>query len=271
MPPDLETAAAETAFRDGLFSGAVPTDVTAADPAEVERRYAVYRNNVVVSLIEALRQRFPVVERLVGEEFAKAMLGAFVRAHPPRSPLMMSYGEELPTFLEGFPPVATLPYLADVARLEIARGVAYHSADAQPIDPQRLSSLAEADPKDLVLRLHPGTAVLRSRFPIFTIWAANQPGAMGREIRMAAGEAVLVARRDLTVVTRPLEPGVAAFVGALLQGTSFARAATTAIAADPQFDASRALAGLLSDRLIVEADLARPRRHERRIPNAANR
>lgn len=253
MPPDPSSQSIEGGFRAGLFTGLIPADVTARDPSEVERRYAVYRNNVLVGLVEALRQRFPVIERLVGDEFARAMFGAFARAHPPRSPLMMRYGEAMPAFLETFPPVGRLPYLADVARLEIARGAAYHAADAAPIGTERLAALAAADPDDLRLELHPGTQVLRSRFPVHSIWAANQPGAEKRRIVMDAGEAALVGRRGLGVVTRRLSVGGATFVEALLGGASFGAAAGAAIGADPEFDASVELARLISDRLIVGA------------------
>ncbi|MEZ5722575.1 MAG: DNA-binding domain-containing protein [Paracoccaceae bacterium] len=61
------------------------------------KRFDVYRNNVVVSLSEALATGFPVVRKLVGEAFFSAMAGVFVRAHPPRSPVLTMYGE-------GFPP-----------------------------------------------------------------------------------------------------------------------------------------------------------------------
>lgn len=73
----------ERAFRAGLWSGRVPDDVTAPAPAEIAARFAVYRNNVRAGLVTALRRRFPVVERLVGAQFAQAMFGEFARAHPP--------------------------------------------------------------------------------------------------------------------------------------------------------------------------------------------
>ncbi len=48
--------------------GSAPT----AAPA-LNRRFAVYRNNVAASLIEAMVQRFPAVCAIVGDEFFRAM------------------------------------------------------------------------------------------------------------------------------------------------------------------------------------------------------
>ena len=56
------------------------------------RRFAVYRNNVAVGLIGALEARYPVSRRIAGDDLFRAMARAFVRAHKPRSPVMIAYG-----------------------------------------------------------------------------------------------------------------------------------------------------------------------------------
>ena len=43
-------------------------------------RFAVYRNNLVVSLVDALADTYPVVQEMVGVEFFRAMAREFVRA-----------------------------------------------------------------------------------------------------------------------------------------------------------------------------------------------
>jgi hypothetical protein len=111
------------AFADSLLAmpPACPPGLTAWNRSDPARRFAVYRNNVMVSLIDALADSFPVTQALVGEEFFRAMAGVFARAHPPRSPVMAHYGDGFAGFIEDFQPAASLPYLADVARLEMLR------------------------------------------------------------------------------------------------------------------------------------------------------
>ena len=74
------------------FAGAV-LDAKVAVPAGLarkaegvpSRRFGVYRNNVYAGLIDVLAGRFPVVARLVGEEFFRAMARDYVEHEPPSS------------------------------------------------------------------------------------------------------------------------------------------------------------------------------------------
>src|SRR5438876_7559091 len=125
-------ASFETAFADALLDAGrpIPHGIIAHNIAVPARRFAVYRNNVVAGLVKALRTNFPVVEKIVGDEFFAAMARVFVTQQPPRAPLLAIYGEAFPAFVAAFEPARELPYLADVARLEAARTRAYHAADA---------------------------------------------------------------------------------------------------------------------------------------------
>jgi len=164
-----------------------PAGLRAFNGSDVTARFAVYRNNVVVSLVGVLADTFPVVRQLVGEEFFGAMARAFVREHPPRSPVMQAYGDTFPAWLEAFEPAAALPYLADMARLEFARLRAFHAADAAAIEPAALAA-ALAEPQQIasmVLTLHPSLAVVASAHPVVSLWAAHQLEAAERDAALA--------------------------------------------------------------------------------------
>jgi hypothetical protein len=137
-------------------------------------RFNVYRNNVTVSLRDALGETFPVVKKLVGEEFFAGMAQAFVREHLPTTPVLMEYGGAFSRFIESFKPAEPLPYLADVARVEWAWLQAYHAADAVPIATDKLVEIEEEDLDDLRFETHPSLWLIESEWPVISIWLAHQ-------------------------------------------------------------------------------------------------
>ncbi|PWE28147.1 DUF2063 domain-containing protein [Pararhodobacter marinus] len=214
-------AATETAFHAALWSPDTPEGLAPADA--LDRRVAVYRNNVRHGLTRALAARFPVVERLVGAEFFSAMAGVFAAAHPPATPVLSEWGGDFPAFLSGFPPVAGLPYLPDVARFEALRGHAYHAADAPVADPAALSA---GDPARLVLTLAPSVHAFASAHPALRIWQANQPGRAPAPPGSGRDHALIARRPDFAIVTEPLDAGSHAILTALLRGVPLGEAAT---------------------------------------------
>ena len=229
-------------FAGGLASGALPPGVTARDPGEAARRFAIHRNNIAHSLGEALAARFPAIRRLVGDAFFAALARAFALAHPPASPVLLGWGGEMPAFLERFPPVASLPYLADVARVETARGEAFHAADRDPLPPEALAAAA-ADPGAARLALHPSVRIVALRHAGATIWAANQPGRAPDGIDVLRPEIALVLRdRAFDVPVRVIGAGDAAFLAALAAGAPALRAAGVAARAEPGHDPGAILA-----------------------------
>ena len=179
-------------LRAALFDGSVPAGVTAV--GDVARRFSVYRNTVHHSLIEALGERFPAVRRLVGAAFFAAAARQFIHESPPSSPLLAEYGAAFPEFLARFEPVAGLPYLADVARLEWLRGRAYHAADADALEPSAFREAVAMAEGDVGISLHPSSALFWSPYPAVSIWRANHDGRT--EPIPPGPEAALVFRRS---------------------------------------------------------------------------
>lgn len=249
MTRHLPSTGREGAFAAALLDPALPppAGLCAAAGHLPRRRFEVYRDNVVGGLVRALASRFPVVERLVGAEFFGAMARAFVFGHPPRSPLMIRYGEEFPAFIETFGPAARrLPYLADLARLEDARTRAFHAADAAPLAAAAFAALDPGRLAELRIRLHPSVRVVPSRHPVVTLWSMHRPGRSPGPIADWRGEDALVARPALEVEVHRLRPGTAAFFLALGRGSPLGDAAEAGAAASEEFDPAAALTALVA-------------------------
>ncbi|MGI9393662.1 MAG: HvfC/BufC family peptide modification chaperone [Boseongicola sp.] len=207
------------------------------------RRFDVYRNNVAVSLTEALETAFPVVAKLVGANNFKILARDFLRAQPPTSPLMMFYGDGLPDFLSTYEPASTIGYLADMARLEIALCESYHAADAAALNPLKLRSLPVHELMETKLEFTPAVRLVRSPWPIHAIWRFNTED-QGPKPAMAE-EDVIVLRAEMDPEPHLLEKGAGDFVFSLISGGTFAAAIESAKAVSGDFDLSETLALLL--------------------------
>jgi hypothetical protein len=224
-----------------------PPELTSWNGSDPSSRFAVYRNNVMSSLVNALADSFPVVHQLVGDEFFRAMAQVYVAATPPRSRILSEYGEAFPTFIASFPPASNLPYLADVARLEFLRIQAYHAADTPALSNEQIGAvLAQPDRLDsMTFELHPSVAVLSSAFAIVSLWAAHQGEMSIAQVDPLRAEHALILRNRLDVEVMGIRPGAALFIQALQTGSSFGAAAERALAVDPEFDLSQHLAHLI--------------------------
>ncbi|OSP54249.1 DUF2063 domain-containing protein [Pseudoruegeria sp. SK021] len=225
-------------------AAAVPAGLTGPDGRPAGKRFDVYRNNVVVSLTEALETGFPVVRKLVGDAFFQAMAGLFLRQHPPQSPVLALYGAEFPEFLAQFPPAQHLAYLADVARLELDLRRAYHAADAPPLDPACLQDLSQDALMATRFTFAPAVTLRTSPYPIHAIWQRNMtPGA---PVPTPGAQTVLISRPEFDPMLDLLDPAQSAFIQSLKNAATFGVALAAATDADPLFDLTPALGLLLA-------------------------
>jgi hypothetical protein len=253
QPGDLQSHRldAQTGYAAG-FAGPLldperppPAFVAGPNGKAANKRYAVYRNNVTVSLINALAATFPATLRITGVDFFRAMARFHVRATPPTSPLLFEYGYDFPDFIERYEYAGSMPWLADVARIERAWLDAYHAADAAPLPPEALASIPSEQLADTILTPHPATRIVRSRYPAVTIFAANRVGGPAARIEASEPEDALVTRPGMEVVVRRLPAGGAVFLTRLLAGEPLAAAAEAALTDDSEFDLSANIAGMI--------------------------
>ena len=193
MPALLEL---QQALRAQLLGDALPPD------HERALRLAIYRNTCLSTLVNALRLSFPAVQRLVGVEFFDGSAREFIRRHPPASAWLNDYGAGFAGFLSGFVPAATLPYLADVVRLEWTVNRALHADDAPGLDLARLAALHQSARSRVSFTAHPGLSLLRLESPADAIWRAvlDQDAAAMAAIDLASGPVHLLIERDASGV-----------------------------------------------------------------------
>jgi Putative DNA-binding domain len=237
-------------FAAAVLGSPVELPIRAATAARAESGLAVHRNNVMSSLIKVLAARFPAVRRLLGEDCFLETVRRFIVAEPPRSPLLLDYGDAFPGFLRSIGEDSCMGHIADVADLEVARGKAYHAADAASLPPQAFAAIPAQRLAGLRLTFHPSVWLLQSRFPIVSLWQANQ-GAGGATSQQERPEAAVIARPMLEVEVWNLPPGGFAFLTALRCGATMAEATEAAMDAAPDFDLVANLSVLIKAQIVT--------------------
>ncbi|WP_323766265.1 DNA-binding domain-containing protein [Marinovum sp.] len=247
----------QAAFRAALLDAgaAVPEGLVDGAGRPAGRRYDVYRNNIASSLGEALKTGFPAVAKLLGVDNFTNLAALYLRQEPPRSPRMMHYGAGFGDFLENFTPLAKYPYLGDVARLEYALRESYHAADALPLDPAALA----LEPEALMaarLSLAPSLRLLRSRYPVVSIWRYNM--VPGSPKPPPAAEDALILRAEFDPEPHVLPEGGAAFIAALQSDKTLGQAYEAALALAPEVDLGAVLSLLISGNALTDLKKGTP-------------
>jgi hypothetical protein len=210
---------------------------------------AVYAATRLGTLTRALALTFPAVQRLVGADFFEAASQRFIREFPPASACLDDYGAALPEFLAAFEPVAELPYLPDVARLEWAVSRALHARDAQPLEVGRLAALDAASLATVRFVPHPSIGLLRLRAPADAIWRAvlaQDPAAMAA-LQLGAGPVyLLIERLARSLEVRRLTPAAWSLTQRLCAGEPWHRALEQM---GPEVIAAEDIHALLADHL----------------------
>ena len=246
-------------FAEALLApqAACPEGVFSSNGAEPASRFAVYRNNVHSALINALAAAYPVARQLVGDEFFRAMAGLYAQAHPPTSPLISEYGSTFADFIQAFEPASSVPYLADVARLERLRVRAYHAADCLVLDQhcvlRQLQGCAQLG--QLRVGLHPSLATLESSYAVVSVWAAHQADGAIASLNPWHAQGGLVLRQGLVVKVFAIDRGSVTFINRLNQGAGLEMAIADALKASDEFDLHLCLTLLISHDAITHLHL----------------
>lgn len=217
------------------------------DGSAATKRFNVYRNNVAVSLTEALEAAFPVVRKLVGDAFFRAMAGVYLRKHPPQSPLMMFYGAAMPQFLHRFEPARSIAYLPDIARIELALRHAYHAADATPVAARALGDLAPDTLLGTRLRIAAATQTIISEYPILAIYRRSTQADAPQPVMQP--ESVLITRAGFDPELHGINAAAAHCIAALQAGKTLGAALATS---DETLDLGAVLGLLLAQGAVTE-------------------
>lgn len=163
-------------FADGLnqHNETVLQHINFSQKLSAQKHLAIYQNSMRANLQNALKEIYPVCVKLVGEEFFIAMINQYISQTPSLQPDLGSYGKTLADFIVTFTPAGSVPYLADIARLEWAWHSIFHAADSSKLDFNKLAACSEHEGENIIFTLPSACFLLTSPYPIHQIWQMNQ-------------------------------------------------------------------------------------------------
>ncbi len=208
-------------FADFLYQHeSVPLHLGNSTDRHFVEGFSIHRNNVHASPVEALRQAFPVVQRLLGGEYFTALCQHYIALHPPRSAVYHEYGATLADFIATFPPLQNMAYLTDIARLEWARLCAFHAGDGLPLraDPASIENLTEILSQPVCW--HPSVTLIFSDHPLFSLWQSQTDMSAPPSRAEWYSDIVLVWRQGMRLRTERITPHTARLMETLKVGVS---------------------------------------------------
>jgi hypothetical protein len=194
-----------------------------------EQGVAAYRGNAAAIAERALAAAYPTVQQLLGNESFAQLARVLWHHQPPQRGDLALFGDGLAAWIDGDEQLTGEPYVADVARIDWAVHAIEHAADL-PQPPAGLALLGVFDPSRLRLRLRPGLALVRSKWPVVTVWQAHRRADADRfaPVReaFARGDAelALIARAGWRAVVERLDAASFEFISALQRGADLASA-----------------------------------------------
>ena len=230
---------------------------TLTSPASdgASRGVAVYRNARLVILRNALAGAYPVCRALVGEDCFDAIVRDTLATQHSTSPNLHRYGDALPDVVAHSPLATSVPYLADVARLEWRVHWAHYAPDAatELLDATALGALLTQPAETIRAGLVDGAWWMASAWPVVSIWRAHQPDAAVAlaDIDLRRGEAAIVTVREQRVAVLDIDDDTAAFLTACDATPSLQDALTQTLRNRASFDLTACLSGLYHAELLT--------------------
>ena len=219
-----------------------------------QQRLQIYRNNVISGQVGALKTTYPVIARLVGDEFFGYLARQYLKDNRSQTGNLNDLGHNFDSFLTTFPGTDELVYLPDVAKLEWAIHRILLATVRSPMGLDPLSKISDTRYGELGFVIQPASCLVSSVYPVLQIWQVNQEDFHGDVAVNLSGGGVelLVIRRGLEIEFESLTAGEYCLLKALSEKQPFSKACEFPLKAQPDLDLVSCLQRYVASGVIVD-------------------
>jgi hypothetical protein len=230
-----------------------------------ERRLGIYANAYFYRLRDILKEDFPCTYAVLGDSHFHNLITGYLLEFPPSEPSVLHAGARLPHYLQTMSgragvPVAQLPFLSELARLERVCTEVFHAANAEALEHLYLRDLAPESWPALRIRLHPAAQMLDTEWRVDRLMTEITERQRWQPAQRESAT-ILVWRHHWQVRYRALERGERAGLRVATPGADFAAVCaaianeleSTNFTADIAIIIRRILTGWLGDGILISA------------------
>jgi len=149
-----------------------PTELLQLTPQGKPARFHVYSNGYQIRLSEALKENYPVLARVLGDQGFAELAADFLLHSPSSQPSIRWFGGNLANFVQQQATTLPHPSLLDLIRMEWALSTAFDARDKETLQVSDFMHLTPQDWPALKLVLHPSVRVLEMAWNVEPLWSA---------------------------------------------------------------------------------------------------
>ena len=243
------------AAESNMPAGGLDALVLGDDRLSAEARVDIYANMYFYRLLDVLKEDFPAMLRVLGDDNFHNLATGYLLECPPTEPSVMYCGRNLAAFLRNHPLRKDAPYIADLATLERAVVEVFHGPDAVALEADELRAIEPEKWPALTMRTHPAVQILRMEYRVEELLRAIEEERIWKSAEAGSVE-VIVWRRNSQVFYRELEKVEQRAIAMLSSGVTFAKicdlvAEDHDATKDPVEELNRLLARWLADGILT--------------------
>lgn len=208
----------------------------------LENRFSIYQNNIILTLIGVIRDTFPILSKLVGDEFLTLMAKEFIKTNHPKTGNLNEYGAEFPSFIGEFELAKSMPYLPDIARFEWLKNESYYAKDDIPLAPEKLQTLSEDQLSNLIMQPRHAVKIATSPWPILAIRDFCETDNPNEQLSLNQGGInILIHRPYLNVLVTEISDELYKFIDGMQKNMPLQKINETILTASPNFNLGETL------------------------------
>jgi hypothetical protein len=213
---------------------------------------AIYHNNVTSNFLAVLKETYPLICKLLGEEYFHQICKEYIKRYPSGSSNLHDYGEYFGNFLDHYAPLQIYPYLNEISQFEWASHSVFFEADHPELHLPSLQQVAPDKYQQLHFTLHPASKLLQFKYPILRIIDLCH-SRIDETINLDEGGVnLLIIRRELEIKLVPLSLSEFYFLNSLQNNQTIREALDAALMIDSNFNINEKLSLWIKEKTIVD-------------------